>query len=155
MSLADYKHQQKHFSEECTKEDANTEVSCFITVSPDLNVDHRKPSLAVGGADVKGYQLTFYGRKLIGIEYNLVSLSLDSLQRALQDRFGLPALRKYGSEKATIYQWRWKNAVSSMSFETDTRYLGEANLKMQLDKESDERLEQYRKRQDAQARQGL
>jgi hypothetical protein len=149
MPLDEFKRTRKTESHGCGKEDADGQVFCTITIPPVLDLN--APTLRLGGAVVSSYQLWFYERKLITIHYDLSVIDMGLLESAFEEKFGVA-----GTRKADPLRWReWKNATSSMVLGTDDRHVDSAYLALRLDKENDEWLDRYRKRQNAEAKQGL
>lgn len=145
MSLSDYRRQREDgelstrgYGQECLTEDADTKVFC--TVSP----PDRQPKVTIGGVEVSYYDLTFYEQRLISINYALVSIDWDPLEKSLESKFGQPTV----SEN----QRTWKNAVSSILLYKSSRDLTAGTLTISLDKETSEWLERSRKRRDAEAK---
>jgi hypothetical protein len=153
MSLADYKHQRKHYDDECAKEDADAAVNCFVNVGLDKSANHSKPALTVVGVEVDFYYLTFYEGKLIDVEYWLSPLSLDlnPLKLALQEKFGTPR-----TIRSDIIDWQdWKNSVSSLSLHGSAHGGSVTILAMRLDKEYDDWRARLHKRENDQAKKGI
>jgi hypothetical protein len=147
-ALDDYQQKHKHDTVSCIVHDE--EAFCPVPV-----VDGK---LKVGGADVGFYSLRFYRGRLINVDYSLTSIDWDALQKAMEQKFGLPTRReKFEAAEMKLFDKTliWRNAVSSIEFDRSATDWTSATLSMQLDQETDQWLESSRKRKEAEAKHGL
>jgi len=153
-SLADYQHKYKHDVIPCHA-DKDEYADC------DIPVVQVGKQLDVGAA-VQYYHLEFYHDLLIEIDYTLESINWDSLQDALEGKFGKPrCVQKFESPDKPVTgkgdcKWLiWENAASSMSFNRSGTDWTAATLSMQLDREMNQYLADSKKRAEAKAKRGL
>jgi hypothetical protein len=152
MELGDYrKSRPKGARDRCQNGDLDAETFCVLPMTG------QKP-LMIGEVRVSFCSIRFYQNRLIDIDYNLTSVDWDSLQKALEEKFGLPTYRwkfEVPERKLSDKTLLWQNAVSSLRFDLEEKDRTAATLSMQLDQETSQRWEDSRKRRKAAAERGL
>jgi hypothetical protein len=147
-ALDDYQRKHKHDTVPSIVRDE--EAFCPVPVVNE--------KLEVGGAEVRFYSLRFYRGFLINIDYSLTSIDWEALQKAMEEKFGLPTQReRFEAAEKKLFDKTllWRNAVSSIEFDRSETDWTSATLSMQLDQETDQWLESSRKRKEAEAKRGL
>jgi hypothetical protein len=153
MDLSDYKRSRLKGAWDHFQENAPGEAFCAV----DLTRRDLK-TLMIGEVQIWSCDFRFYRMRLIQIDYGLTSIDWGSLQNAMEEKFGLPTYRgkfEATGKKLSDQTLLWRNAVSSLRFDLEEKDRTAATLSMQLDQETDQWLEDSRKRSKAAAKRGL
>jgi hypothetical protein len=109
----------------CIDTPADDEVFCSI-IPTDPRDEPR-----IGEMRISSLTLMFYQKRLIQVRYSLLGLDSDTLLQGLKDKFG-------NTGRHPQLGWRWRNSVSSISFEEDEKDLSAATLELTLTQEMEE-----------------